>query len=343
MVKNVSKINIMEVCGTHTEVISKYGIRKLYSDKVRLISGPGCPICVIPTKEIDRIIAYLEKGFIIATFGDLIRILKLNKGLDKISYKNLQIVYSPLDALKLAKSNPKKQVIFIGLGFETTAPLVARTIIYAHKKAISNFSVYCLHKTMPAILKLLLSTNSKIDAFLLPGHVCTITGSKPFGFIAKEFGKTCVISGFEPEDIIESINIILENINRTSITVQYKRAVKENGNTTAKKVLNKVFKPSDSKWQGFGIVKNSGLEIREKWQKYDANKRWRYILPKKLGNHLSNSNESYCNDVLRGIISPIECPFFKAKCTPQKPIGSCMVSSEGACRSYYEYRRDLDV
>lgn len=330
-IKSDRRLTVMEVCGSHTETISKYGIRKLYQNKVNLISGPGCPVCVISKEDIDEVLGYLTGDFIIATFGDLIRVLRTQKG--------LTLVYSPLEALKLAEENPQKPVIFIGIGFETTAPLVAQTIILAQRYLIKNFAVLCLHKTMPAVLEYLLVKGSDIDGFILPGHVCTIIGSKPFEFIAKGFGKTAVISGFEPEDVVESIEKIIKAVRCPSLTIQYKRAVHPEGNIEAKKVLNRVFKSSDSNWQGIGIIKGSGLAIRSEWEFFDARKRWGHLLNRKTNTNLSsNARGCRCDDIIKGLLTPLECPLFQTYCTLNNPLGSCMASLEGACAVYYRYR-----
>lgn len=330
-----NELKIMEVCGTHSEVISKYAIRQLYTGEIKLISGPGCPVCVIPAEDIDLIIEYARCGYIIATFGDLIRILGTVSSLpvERASGKQVKIVYSPLEALSLAKKNPQNQVIFVGVGFETTAPLVALTIMKAKDEGIKNFGVLSLHRTMPKILAKLFETGVKLDGLILPGHVCTITGSKPFEFLARDFGITGVISGFTPEDIIESIEIIRQNLHRPSIKIQYKRAVSPYGNKVAQSVLKSVFEPCDIAWRGFGLVKDSGLAIKREWSFFDARKRWPIKPP-----HKQRIGETCrCEDIMKGMLTPPECPMFKISCSPEKPIGPCMVSSEGVCSIYYKY------
>lgn len=331
-----TELKIMEVCGTHSEVVSKYALRQFYTGRVKLVSGPGCPVCVIASEDIDLIIEYARCGFTIVTFGDLIRIpgtvsslaVELARG------KSIKVVYSPLDAFAMAKENPSNQVIFVAVGFETTAPLVALTIMKAKEEGIKNFSVLSLHRTMPQILRTLFQTGVNLDGLILPGHVCTITGSKPFEFLARDFGITAVISGFAPEDIMESIEIIRENLHRPSIYIQYKRAVSASGNMVAQEAIKKVFKPCDALWRAFGLVKDSGLAIKEAWSFFDARKRW----PIKPIHHKQALNKQCCcEDIMKGILTPLECPLFRTFCRPETPIGPCMVSSEGSCAIYYKY------
>jgi len=330
-----SELKIMEVCGTHSEVISRYALRQLYTGRVRLVSGPGCPVCVIAPEDIYLVSEYAKCGFTVATFGDLIRILRTMS--IPIGYEygsRIKIVYSPLEALAIAKKDPSNQVIFVGVGFETTAPLVALTIMKAKDEGIKNFSVLSLHRTMPKILRTLFQSGVSLDGLILPGHVGTITGSKPFEFLAREFGITGVISGFTPEDIMESIEMIKQNLHRPSIIIQYKRAVSPSGNIVAQKAIDMVFEPCDMVWRGFGLVKDSGLAIKEVWSLFDARKRW----PIKPSHTQQNPNEECCcGDIMKGTLTPLQCPMFKRTCKPENPIGPCMVSSEGSCAIYYKY------
>jgi len=330
------ELKIMEVCGTHSEVISKYGIRQLYTGRVKLISGPGCPVCVISPDDIDLVINYAKCDLTIVTFGDLSRVLGTfsNLSMELALGKNIKTVYSPLDALKIAKSTPKKQVVFIGLGFETTAPIVALTIIRAKQEGIKNFSVLSLHKTMPQILRRLFESGVKLDGLILPGHVCTITGSEPFKFLTDEFNIPGVVSGFKPEDVIESIELIKENLYKPSIQIQYKRAVSPSGNKLAQEVIEAVFKPCDANWRGFGLVENSGLTLKDKWSFFDTRKRW----PLTIRNKPKCYDEACrCADIMKGAATPLDCPLFKISCNPETPKGPCMVSSEGTCVIYYKY------
>lgn len=340
LIKKTRGIKIMEVCGTHTEVIAKYNLRELYRNNVKFISGPGCPVCVTSPREIDEVIEYAKKDIMITTFGDFLKVPGTNTSLarEKSQGANIKVVYSPLDALKLAQKHPDQEVLFIGIGFETTAPLIALTIMRAKKENVNNFSVLCLHKTMPTVLRNLLERGIFLDGLLLPGHVCSIIGSKPLEFVAKEFGLMGVISGFTPDDVIESTDIIIKNLGNSFLHIQYKRAVTPWGNKVAQKAMEEVFDPCDSRWRGFGIIKNSGLAIKDEWSFFDARKRFG---PPKLNSRVNSprnwERSCRCDDIIVGLITPPECSLFKESCTPDNPQGPCMVSGEGSCFIYYRY------
>jgi len=338
--------NFMEVCGTHTMSIFKFGLKELLPPNIRLISGPGCPVCVTPVESIDKVLSYSQlKDSIIATFGDMIRVPGSKESLDDLSAKgaNVKIIYSPEEALGIAESNPEKKVILIGIGFETTAPLFASAILKAKKKKIDNFSVLSLHKTLPEALQaLLIDEEIKVDGFMLPGHVSAIIGSKPYKFIPKIFGVRCVICGFEPLDIIEGVlNLIEQKAPR--VEIQYKRVVREEGNRFARDIMYKVFEKCDSNWRGLGTIKNSGLRIRKEFKQFDAERNF-----KPRTENLEPITESsklpgkcLCGDVLKGKKEPTDCVLFGKACTPVKPIGACMVSSEGTCAAWYKYIRTM--
>jgi hydrogenase expression/formation protein HypD len=332
------EIKIMEVCGTHSEVISKFAIRQLYKERVKLISGPGCPVCVIPPQDIDLVVEYAKNGFRVITFGDLLRIPGTTSSLliERARGKSVESVYSPLDALVAAKESPSKQVVFIAVGFETTAPLVALTIMKAKQYGLKNFSVICLLRTMPNILRSLFKNNIQINGLLLPGHVCTVTGSKPFEFLADEFGITGVVSGFNPEDVIQSIETIIKNIHKPSINIQYQIVVTADGNRVAQNIIQQVFEPCDVSWRGFGLVKDSGLAIKQEWGFFDALKRWGIEIKCKQNEEILE-NICCCGDIMQGLFTPMECPLFKISCKPESPKGPCMVSSEGSCSIFYNY------
>lgn len=365
---NRDPIRIMEVCGTHTMAVARHGIKQLLPEGIKLISGPGCPVCVTPVEDIDEIISLAEDGACIATFGDLMRVPGSTTTLleERARGRDVRVVYSPLEALELAGQDPGKQVVFAGIGFETTAPGVALSIINAKRRGIKNYSVLCLHKTMPEALRSLLDSRSKIDGFLLPGHVCAVTGIKPFEFLAKEYGIPAIVSGFEAGDIVESIGMIIERLSSPSVGIQYKRAVRPCGNHEALKVMEEVFEVSDAVWRGLGLVKNSGLSIKKEWSEFDARKRWgrneRHLSAteaeginavKDFGKgresfgSLSQNQELYgmckCGQVLKGAIEPFECPLFAKACTPERPAGPCMVSSEGSCAAYFKYEKIADI
>lgn len=338
-IKSISqkKINLMEVCGTHTVSIFRNGIRKILPPNINLISGPGCPVCVTPIQYIDEIIAFSRKdNFIITTFGDMIRVPGSNSTLEKekANGSDIRIVYSTLDALKIAYDNPFKNVVFMGVGFETTSPTIASVILKAKEEKINNFSVLCVAKIMPPAMKSLLDAEEvNIDGFICPGHVSAIIGSKPYSFIASQYNIPCVISGFEPLDILQTIFMLVKQIekNKAKVEIQYKRIVKPEGNKIALEKINRVFKIVDSEWRGMGKIPLSGLEIRDKYEQFNARK---FSISVERPKEISGCR---CGEVLRGIIIPPECPLFGKICTPEDPKGACMVSSEGTCAAYYKY------
>lgn len=325
----------MEVCGTHTMSICRSGLRALLPDNVRLVSGPGCPVCVTPNSYIDKAIAYSRlNDVIITTFGDMFRVPGSNSSLEKERALggNIVMVYSTEDALEIAGKNPSKPVIFLGIGFETTAPTVAEAILEAKRKRLKNFFVYSGHKTMPGPLKALASDRSiAVDGFLLPGHVSAVIGSRPYGFLAARFGKRCVVSGFEPLDIMQSILMLLKQ-RKPQVEIQYTRLVKPGGNPTARKIMREVFEETDSTWRGIGGIKKSGLRIRKKYSAFDAEANFEVKVRESKENALC-----ICGDVLKGIREPEECALFAGSCKPEHPVGACMVSSEGACAAWYKY------
>jgi hydrogenase expression/formation protein HypD len=333
-------INIMEVCGTHTMAISRYGLRQLIPENINLISGPGCPVCVTPIADIDWIIEIARQYDVsIFTFGDLFRVPGTESSLynEKSKGKDINICYSPADVLNFAKNNPDKKVIFIAIGFETTIPLTSVIVKKAYKEKTSNFYIYNTHKLVPEALELLLVDREvKIDAFLCPGHVSAIIGSKPYNFIAEDYHIPCVISGFEPMDILESIATIIRQINKgiSEVEIQYRRVVREEGNPTAVKLMYEVFDKSDSLWRGLGNIPGSGLKLKKKFLKFDAKT---YFPVKRFKSREPAGCE--CGDVLKGIKKPAECRLFLKICKPENPVGPCMVSSEGSCAAYYKYEK----
>lgn len=338
-IKSISqkKINLMEVCGTHTVAIFRNGIRKMLPQNINLISGPGCPVCVTPIQYIDEIIAFSRKdNFIITTFGDMIRVPGSTSTLEKekANGSDIRIVYSTLDALKIAYDNPFKNVVFMGVGFETTSPTIASAILKAEEEKIKNFFVLSVAKIMPPAMKSLLDAEEvNIDGFICPGHVSAIIGSKPYSFIASQYNIPCVISGFEPLDILQTIFMLVKQIekNKAKVEIQYKRIVKPEGNKIALEKINRVFKIVDSEWRGIGKIPLSGLEIRDKYKQFNARK---FSISVKRPKEISGCR---CGEVLRGVITPLECPLFKNICTPEDPKGACMVSTEGTCAAYYKY------
>lgn len=331
-------ITFMEVCGTHTMAIARAGIRQMLPENIRMISGPGCPVCVTSSQDIDKAIAFSTlPNVILTTFGDMIRVPGSYARLSEMRARgcDIRVVYSIYDALEIARENPSKEVVFEAVGFETTAPSTADAILRAKKDNITNFSVLSLHKTVPMALKTLLNMGDiRIDGFLLPGHVSAIIGVRPYRFLPAEYSVGGVISGFQPEDILFSVAAMLKQFKEgPQIQNQYSRVVKEEGNVEALKIMNEVFEPCDSYWRGIGLIKDSGLKINDKYANFDASVRFSVEVPES-----KDPPGCRCGDVLRGIIEPQECPLFAKKCTPENPIGPCMVSSEGSCGIWYSER-----
>jgi len=343
-IKNYSKknIKIMEICGTHTMSIAKSGIRSILPNNVKLISGPGCPVCVTAITRIDEILSLAQnKDIIITTFGDM---LKVPGSVDRMSLSTLksmgakvEIVYSAMDALTIAEKNPDYEVVFLGIGFETTAPGTAIAIKEAKAKNIKNFSVFSLHKFVePALRALLNSDDFDVDAFICPGHVSAILGIKGFEFLAKEYKKPSVITGFEPEDIIVAIYKIIMQFEKNFAIIEneYLRVVTYEGNKIAQDVMNEVFEPVDDIWRGIGLIPKSGMGIRGYYSEYDAVKKFNIKL-----DYQEKTTVCKCGEVIKGMLQPNECPLFAKVCSPENPVGPCMVSSEGACAAYYKYLR----
>jgi hydrogenase expression/formation protein HypD len=332
-------IRIMEVCGTHTVAIARAGFRSVMPANIKLLSGPGCPVCVTANADIDSIIACTRiPNSIVATFGDMLRVPGSSSSLQQCKTEGaaVQVVYSPLDAIKLAQDNASKNVIFAGVGFETTAPLVAASIKRAAALNLKNFFVVTAHKLVPPALRALINDpDLGLDALILPGHVSTVIGVAPYEFIAKEFGVPAVVTGFEPVDILQGISQLLTQLanGKTTIEIAYSRAVMPSGNPVAVATMNEVFAPCDANWRGFGLIPNSGLTLREEYVSYDALKRFAPEIEA-----TKEHQGCLCGEVLRGTISASDCPLFGKVCVPANPIGPCMVSSEGSCAAHYRYQ-----
>ncbi len=334
-------LQIMEVCGGHTHTIFRYGIEQLLPSEIELIHGPGCPVCVLPMGRVDDCIALAEQeNIIFATFGDAIRVPGSKKSLlqAKSEGADVRIVYSPLDALSLAKNNPDKEVIFFALGFETTMPSTALTILAAEKSNLKNFSVFCNHITIVPTMKAILdSPELLLDGFVGPGHVSMVIGNKPYEFISEQYKKPLVVSGFEPLDILQSIWMLLKQLieKRCEVENQYQRIVSETGNKEALEAINKVYELREFfEWRGLGSIDHSGVKIRELYADYDAEKK--FSVPNLK---VADPKNCECDKVLKGIIKPWECKIFGTDCTPESPLGALMVSSEGACAAYFNYGR----
>jgi hydrogenase expression/formation protein HypD len=335
----------MEVCGTHTMAIARYGLRQLLPAGVRLISGPGCPVCVTPQAIIDQFIALGRRpDVILACFGDMIRVPGSVASLEheQAAGADLRIVASALEALALAGSEPDRQVIFFGVGFETTAPSVALALRDARDQQVANFSVLSAHKLIPPALRALAGADDvRIDGFLLPGHVSAIIGADAYRFLADEFGRPCAIAGFEPVDVLRAVELLIEQLQAgwPEVAVEYGRVVRADGNPAARQAIAEVFEPADSEWRGLGVLPMSGLAIREPFAAYDAARRFPVEAREAAAlAEVSAETGCRCGDVLRGLIEPPECALFDVACRPSHPLGPCMVSSEGACAAYHRYR-----
>ncbi len=333
--------NFMEVCGTHTVSIFRFGLKEILPRNIRLISGPGCPVCVTPNEFLDKAIVIANlKSVIIATFGDMLKVPGSYSSLEKekANGSDIRIVYSSLDALDLAKKHSDKEIVFLGIGFETTAPTVAQSILIAKKENLSNYSVLCGHKTMPEVLEALVSDGTiNVDGFLLPGHVSAIIGTTPYKFLSAKYKKRCVISGFEPLDIMQSVLMLIRQ-KVPAVEIQYKRIISEKGNPLARRTIARVFEKSSSVWRGIGMIQNSGLKIKNSLKEFNAETKFH---PKP---EMSKENLScFCGYILKGLKTPYDCRLFAKACTPEKPAGACMVSSEGTCAAYFKYRRSSFV
>jgi hydrogenase expression/formation protein HypD len=331
-------VNVMEVCGTHTVAIFKHGIRNIIPKEINLLSGPGCPVCVTPLKDVDTAIALSQlDGVILSTFGDMMKVPGSKQSLYHAQAEGAQIrvVYSPMDALKLASEDNGKTIVFFATGFETTSPSIAGTLSEAERLGIKRFSLYSAHKLIPPALQALVSSpDVKVDGFLLPGHVSTIIGSKPYRFIASDYRIPSVITGFGATDILQGIMMILNQIaaNESEVEIQCKSVVREEGNQKAMSLLHEYFDPCDSHWRGLGVIPQSGLQLKETLKHRDARTLFDIDIP-----DAQEPKSCLCGQVLRGVKKPTDCMLFGKTCTPEHPVGACMVSTEGSCAAYYRY------
>jgi hydrogenase expression/formation protein HypD len=331
-------IRLMEVCGTHTVAIFKAGIRQLLPPAVELVSGPGCPVCVTPNEYLDTAIAYSRQAdVIITTFGDMLRVPGSTSSLaaEKAAGADIRIVYSPLDSLAVAAANTAKKVIFLAVGFETTAPTAAGTVLAAEQAGLKNFYVLSAHKLVPpALSALLAASESRVDGFILPGHVSAIIGEAPYRFLVEKHRLPAVVAGFEPLDILEAVHFLVKRIaaGEAALENAYRRVVKPDGNPAARAVLVKVYTEADAAWRGLGVIPGSGLAVREEYRRFDA----RACLPV-TPEPTKEPAGCRCGEVLRGVVRPAECPLFGKACRPEQPVGSCMVSVEGTCAAWYKY------
>ena len=327
----------MEVCGGHTMAIHRFGIPSLLPGNIRLLSGPGCPVCVTGKAFIDKAIAYAGfPNFIITTFGDLIKVPGSDSSLaeEKANGNDIRTVYSMLEALQIARENPSKTVVFLAIGFETTAPGTAVGIKEAYKSGLKNFFILSAHKVMPPAMEAIIDDTTTLDGYLCPGHVSTITGTKIYEEFPRTYGVGCVVAGFEPVDILQSILLLIQQMedNTPKVEIQYKRAVKPEGNTTAKKYMDEVFEKQDDWWRGLGLLKNSGLKLNDTYKQFDVEYQYPLEIEAK-----PDTPGCICGNILKGKNTPPDCPLFGNTCTPANPVGACMVSGEGACQAYYKY------
>lgn len=338
-IKLISRKNVklMEVCGGHTYAIKKYGLNNLLPENIKLVSGPGCPVCVTSISYINNAIELAKnKNIIIATYGDLLRVPGTKKSLASVRAEgaNIKIVYSTLEAIELAEKYPDKEIVFLGIGFETTTPSSAVAILKAKEKNLKNFTIYSAHKLMPPAMMALINEGIGIDGYIGPGHVSTIGGAKMYEPVTRKCKVPIVISGFEPLDILQSVYMLIKQIeeNDYKVEIQYKRAVTYEGNIKAQEYIKKIFIESDDYWRGLGLIDKSGLKIHQNYSDFDA--AIKFNLKEEIVNE---KNACRCGEVLKGLINPFQCPLFSKVCNPENPIGACMVSSEGACQAFYLY------
>jgi hydrogenase expression/formation protein HypD len=331
-------VRLMEFCGGHTVAIFKSGLRQLLPPNIEMLSGPGCPVCVTATGDLDRAIALGQlPGVIITSFGDMVRVPGSRSSLQKARAEgaDVRVVYSTQDALTIARDNPQKSVVFIGIGFETTAPTIAASVLQAERENLKNYSVLSLHKATPPVMQAIMQLGEvKLNGIICPGHVSAVIGSKPYEFLANDYHIACAVAGFEPVDILLAVEMLVEQIENGTpkVAIAYRRGVKEEGNPAALKLMNTVFEPGDADWRGIGIVPASGLVLKKQYANYDASKRFEIkVIPAK------EPKGCICGAVLRGVNTPNDCKLFRKACTPENPVGPCMVSSEGSCATYYEY------
>lgn len=335
---SVKPVRLMEFCGGHTVAIMRNGIRRMLPPNIEMLSGPGCPVCVTSNSDIDRAIALCDiPDVIITTFGDMLKVPGSYSSLQKARAQggDIRIVYSTQDALQIAKENPQKSVAFIGIGFETTAPTIAASIIQAEKENLANYHVLCHLKMTPPAMKALLDLGEvKLNGIICPGHVTAVIGTRPYESYARDYGIACVVAGFEPVDILQAVEMLVTQIEagRPEVQIAYTRGVKPEGNTRALELMRTVFEISSADWRGIGTIPASGFKIKEKYARFDAERVFKIDTVQ-----TKEAPGCRCGEVLRGIAKPPECRLFKKICLPENPMGPCMVSSEGTCAAYYQY------
>jgi hydrogenase expression/formation protein HypD len=328
---------LMEFCGTHTVAIFRHGLKALLPDGLKLVSGPGCPVCVTSKSDIDRILFLCDlPSAMVATYGDMVKVpgSHMNLADKRAKGADVRVVYSSYDAVALAEKNPAKKVFFVGIGFETTAPSTAAAILRARLLGLDNFYVLSLHKRTPPVVGALLEGGTEVDGFICPGHVCSIIGAKPFDQVAHEWNKPCVVAGFEPGDVLQAILMLVIQLEegRSIVEIEYVRGVTYEGNPNALEAIDRVFTTGESEWRGIGSVPGTGLLLCDELSRFDA----AAFIDREIES-LPDPAGCKCGEVLRGRVSPLECPLFGTACTPDSPVGPCMVSGEGSCAAYYKY------
>lgn len=329
---------VMEVCGTHTVALGKSGVRQMLETVLDLRSGPGCPVCVTDQQEIDAMIALARRpGTVVATFGDMLRVPGTHTSLERERARGAEVhvCYTPMQAVELAASRPERQVVFLAVGFETTTPVVALSLKSAAERGLKNYSLFTAHKTVPPALRALLAAPAvALDGLILPGHVSAVIGRQAQEFVATEFRCPAVITGFEPADLLAGIAMLLRQLAAGEARLEnaYTRVVRDEGNPRARALLEEFFQPADAAWRGLGVIPGSGQVLRSRWRGFDARERWDIQVPP-----AEPPEGCRCGDILTGMLAPPGCPLFGRACTPVRPVGPCMVSSEGACAAYYRY------
>lgn len=341
--RSTKKVKLMEFCGTHTVAIFKFGLRQLLPTTVEMMSGPGCPVCVTDNTDIDKAIALARlPEVILCSFGDMLNVPGSFASLQQIKAEgsDVRMVYSTIDALEIARKNPKRPVIFLGIGFETTVPTIAASVLQAEAEGIDNYYVFSLGKLCPPVMKGLLDAGEvRLDGIICPGHVSAIIGSRPYEFIPRDYGIACVVSGFEPLDILLGIDMLIAQIEsgKPRVEIAYRRGVSPEGNIRAQQLLEQVFEVCPARWRGIGVVPQSGLRLNKRYELFDAEK----AFPVDPGSSREPKG-CLCGDILRGVKKPTDCQLFRHICTPERPVGPCMVSYEGACSTYYLYGDNYD-
>jgi len=331
----------MEFCGGHTVTILRYGIRQVLPATIEMLSGPGCPVCVTANVDLDKAIALAQMpGVIVTTFGDMLKVPGSHSSLQKIKAEgaDVRMVYSTMDAIHIAEENPSKRVVFLGIGFETTAPTIAASILYAEEKDLKNYYVLSTHKLCPPVIKALLDSGEvNLDGLICPGHVSAVIGSRAWDFIARDYAIPCVVSGFEPLDVLQCVDMLVTQVEEgnSKVEIAYRRGVRPEGNPEALRLMHEVFEPCSAQWRGMGTIPDSGLKLRSTYQRFDAECAFD-IDP----GPTREPQGCICGDILRGVKTPLDCRLFGNNCTPEDPVGPCMVSSEGSCATYYLYGRN---